>query len=187
MMQFPGRFLILTCLAIAAVFVLQSSPADASGEPVVLTTWGCHWDVVIDDEIVGTGDVHGISLKKNAKPAAFVAAADWADDNHPNESYEIRIGIPFEEEGVLPLGVEPEIAKTKRVTSGDQWIVRFRCLSRTGRTLVTDSSGSTFCEAYVESRNFVCENISNEIFGGACRCCYQVLQRPTCGCGSCCR
>ena len=187
MMQFPGRFLILTCLAVAAVFVRQSSPASASDEPVKVTLYGCHWDVKVDGMIVGFGDVHGQTYKQ-AKPAALLAATNWAANQDPpliNDT--TYVGDPYPEETVLPPGVEPEGATSQRVTSSGQWIVLYRCISRSGKTLETESSGSTFCEAFAESRNFVCENIPNRPFGGACRCCYQVVQRPCCNCGSCCR
>jgi len=187
MMQFPGRFLILTCLSIAAVFVLQSSLAFASEKPVLLATWGCPWEVKVAGNAVGSGEVKGITLKKNAKPAALVAATAWADAHLGTSIYEIAIGDAFLESDVLPPGEESKSAMSERMTSSGQWTVLYQCTSRNGKTLKTISSGSTFCEAYSESRSFVCENISNKPFDGACRCCYQVLQRPCCGCCSGCR
>lgn len=186
MMQFPGRFLILTCLAVAAALVLQSSSALASDEPVLITTYGCHWDVKVGIEVVGSGDVHNKAFRM-AKPAAFLAASTWAEENCPTSPYTISVGEPYPEKEVLPPTVEPEAAMPQRVTSSGQWTVLYRCVARNGKTLETQSSAATFCEAYNESRSFVCEYISNPPFDGACRCYYQVLKRPCCGCCSCCR
>ncbi len=147
MMHFPGRFSILSSLAVAAVLFLQSSPAFASTKTALLPTWGCYWEVIVDEVIVGSGDVHGKATRRLAKSAALVAAAAWAEANVGKSDYSTAIGEPYEEKGFVLPAVEPEGAKKQNVTSSDHMDRSISMHFKKREDPLTRSSGSTFCEA----------------------------------------
>ena len=147
MMHFPGRFSILSSLAVAAVLFLQSSPAFASSKAALLPTWGCYWEVFVDRVIVGSGDVHGKPTRKMARSSALVAATDWAEANVGKSDYTISIGEPYEEKGFVLPEVEPEGAKKQNVTSTDHMDRSISMHFKKREDPLTRSSGSTFCEA----------------------------------------
>jgi hypothetical protein len=191
MRQLIQRFLISTGLVVAAVVMLHSAAAHAQDQsaavpPPVANTWRCHWDTSCGGK-VGSGDVHGYLTAQEAKSAAMQEAYQWAAANCGMSGCSFSIGIPYQEIPAEAPGVELKDAEVKRVSTTDEWVVCYRCTSRNGHSLCTEASGPTFCAAYSSARDFVCEQMQNPYFGGACRCCYRVVKRPCCCCSSCCR
>ena len=184
MMQFPGRFLILIGMAVGAVCNLQSSAAIADNPPTVAdTSWGCDWTASCGDK-TESGTVHGFNTEDEASAAATQAAIDSCIENCATSPCAITVGEPYQERPVVAPGVDSKDAATQPLSSSGLWKVAYRCTSRNGHSLEMKASGSTFCEAVSAARNRVCGQMSNPYFGGACRCCYQVLERPCC-CHSC--
>ena len=187
MMQFSGRFLILTFLAIGAVCSLQCSPAFAedppavaSVPPVAATTWGCGWKACIGTSDPGSGVVSGYASAELAGMAALQKAMEWHRSHCASFPPSNQIGIPFEESLVAP-PVEEAIAKDMQVvTSTFDWVVLFRCTPRCGTPLEIQLPGQTFCEAYSGARNIICTAMNYPEYGGACCCCYRVVKRPIC-------
>ncbi len=68
--------------------------------------------------------------------------------------------------------------------SDSQWVVEYKCTGRNGGSVTVSWSGSTYCEAFTTARKLVCERINRPNYGGACRCSYRIISRPTCSCCS---
>lgn len=189
MKQLFGQLLVLVSMVIAAIVAVQGAQAFAWDPPEVApsSTWRCDWTVTCGDK-TGLGTASG-SGKSMARSNAMTAAMQWCSNNCGTTLPAIALGMPYE---VIPV-VKETPAEERRVQSRDSgadWVVLFRCKSKQGPTLeIRSSPAATFCAAYTEAREFVCEAMANPFFGGACRCCYQVVERPCCCCccGSCSR
>jgi hypothetical protein len=108
-------------------------------------------------------------------------AMSWCE-NCGTTTPSISLGTPIQVIPVLKPGVQAEEPGLHSAGGAAEWVVLYRCRSKSGPILEIEASAATFCAAYTEARDSVCEFISDPFFGGACSCCYQVVKRPCCCC-----
>ena len=174
------RALMMLCaVAWCAAAVTTGNAAFAADEtdtarektvPPVAGAFTCRVDVRCDASKPWNTVEYTDPDQQKATTGAGMAARAWAYENCGTYAvmYQYR-GCSY-----TPL-VEPS---TSTMEAG--WVVRFQCTLREGGTAEATVRCTSFCEAYTLARCRACE-LSN-ILGGACRCCYTILERPGCGC-----
>jgi len=191
---------VLSLLVAAFVFLSQSTmlvaqeaPAAAKvTPPVALPPWACDWLVTCigldGKECTTTGTAYGDTFPWQAEEAAGSAAEDHfgccCDGRYAPT---MVIGAPYQtSDDSLSKSHSPDkptLSLQGRAASSE-WVVKVECTGRKGGRLSKTSSGRTYCEALSNARAYVCKRINSPLYGGACRCCSSVVQRPIC-CQSC--
>lgn len=187
---------VLSLLVAAFVFLSQSTmsvaqeaPAAAKvTPPVALPPWACDWLVTCigldGKETTTTGTAYG-ETKLEAEEAAGLEAenhfAGCCDGRYPPNPMHIGDGYPTSDDSLSKSHSpdKPTLSLQGRAASSE-WVVKVECTGRKGGRLSKTSSGRTYCEALSNARAYVCKRINSPLYGGACRCCSSVVQRPIC-------
>lgn len=188
-------FLLATSISvlpsIAAVSMAQEPvSSEPAVPPTVALPWKCVWRVTClnaaGEEVTTAGTEYGVTANR-AEAKAETATLDPLSccvAQTPPSIYPIIVVGPAEKTGAFAISeksatVNPCPSECQDSENGD-WVVYFECTGRKGGSVSKSARGTTYCEALANARAYVCRMINLEAFGGACRCCTRVIQRPVC-------
>lgn len=182
---------LLTVVPVTSTVLLAEDPVSSETTvPPRLLPWGCSWSVTCLDgngleitmsgtEYAGTSDR---ALRK-AEDAVLEALENCSPPTPPSDYPKTTCGPPFRTSGLASSEILEPVdfcSPACQCTGDGDWVVHFECSGKNGGSVSTSVRGRTYCEALAMARASVCRTINSPIFGGACRCCSRVVERPLC-------
>lgn len=155
--------LAISSLANCAAHAQEPAPA-----PEKVPACRVDWSASCGDK-TGSGTGTGRTCEEAEEDAAAQAEI-WVQTNCMGQPAAISLG-----------DLNPELDMMK---SPGVWKVRFKCSDPHGNSYAVTRSGCTFCEAYNAARAVVKKRFPQGFCcpWEGCKCCYQILQWPCCGC-----
>ena len=155
--------------------------------PGILSTWACAWTVNCTNfqgnPSTGTGTEYAATADRAAKKAENAAMNYFMSNCTSTPPCSVIVGIPYQTSDFAfseDHGLTNSCESTCQWTGGGEWAVYYACTNSGGVVVSKESRGRTYCEALADARASVCRMINSPIFGGACRCCSRVVERPAC-------
>jgi hypothetical protein len=188
-------FLLATCLSVIPAtcdnsMAQESVSTESSVPPTLLLPWACNWSVTCIGpdglEFTMSGTEYGVTANRaeiRAENATFDPINRCVPQTPPTMYPKIVVGPAYRTGGFAISEIrEPanSCSPACQCTGDGDWVVYFECTGKNGGLVSKSARGRTYCEASANARSYVCRMINSDVFGGSCRCCSRVVERPAC-------